>query len=271
MPVRYPEGAFENAGGIPSIFEHKTPQGGGMKKVLWTVAVLVMMILPVSVWAQGGLEEAKAYLEKDLTLADYQKAIDLCAPVADSQPQSFEANWMTAKAYRLYADEAKKQQVDGWKDICKEYGKKGMNYAEKAIALAPDRVEGHFWYGTCVGSYSDGVSILTALKEGLKDKTQTSFETASSLDKTYYEGGPVLAIGRFWSVLPWPMKDKKKALEYLEEFHAMHPDNPEGLLYLGEAYLDSKEKAKAKDVLSKAAASDKKFFSDQAKKLLESL
>jgi tetratricopeptide (TPR) repeat protein len=242
-----------------------------MKKVLWTVAVLITMVLPVSVWAQGGLEEAKPYMEKNLSLEDYQKAIDLCAPVADSQPQSFEANWMTAKAYRLYADAAKKQQVEGWESICKEYGKKGMSYGEKAIALAPDKVDGYFWYGTCVGSYSDGVSILTALKEGLKDKTQASFETAYSLDKTYYEGGPILAIGRFWSVLPWPLKDKKKALAYLEEFHSLHPGNPEGLVYLGEAYLDVKEKDKAREVLSKAAASDQKFFSDQAKKLLEDL
>src|SRR5690606_25209659 len=103
-----------------------------MKKVLWTVAVLITMVLPVSVWAQGGLEEAKPYMEKNLSLEDYQKAIDLCAPVADSQPQSFEANWMTAKAYRLYADAAKKQQVEGWESICKEYGKKGMSYGEKA-------------------------------------------------------------------------------------------------------------------------------------------
>jgi tetratricopeptide (TPR) repeat protein len=242
-----------------------------MRKVLLATAVLIMMALPASAVAQGGLGEAKAFMEKHLDLGSYQKAIELCKGAADSQPQNYEANWMASKAYRLYADEAKKQQINGWEAVCKDYGKKGMGYGEKAIALDPGRVDGHFWYGTCVGSYSDGVSILTALKEGLKDKTQTSFDTAYKIDKMYYDAGPVLAIGRFWSVLPWPLKDKKKALAYLEEYHSYYPDNPEGLVYLGQAYLDAKDKDNAKAVLQKAAASDEKYYSDQAQKLLANM
>ena len=242
-----------------------------MRKVLSAMVALIMMALPVSAAAQGGFEEAKALLEKDQDLATYQKAVDLCTSLAESQAESYDANWMAAKAYRLYADTAKKQQIEGWEAVCKDFGKKGMGYGEKAIALNPEGVEGHFWYGTCVGSYSDGVSVLTALKEGLKNKTQSSFETAYRIDKMHYEAGPVLAIGRFWSVLPWPLKDKKKALTFLEEYHSYYPDNPEGLLYLGDGYLDVNEKDKAKDVLQKAAASEEKYFSDQAKKLLEDM
>ncbi len=62
------------------------------------------------------------------------------------------------------------------------------------------------------------MSIFTALKEGLKDKTQTSFETAYGIDKNFNKGGPILSLGRFWAVLPWPLKDKKKSLEYYREF-----------------------------------------------------
>ncbi|HPD20453.1 MAG: tetratricopeptide repeat protein [Desulfomonilia bacterium] len=239
-----------------------------MRKVLLSAAVLIAMVLPAGVLAQDGLEEARILLEKDHDLDAFQKAIDLCTAAADSQPDSFEANWMAARAYRLYADEVKQRQLSGWEGICRDYGKKGMGYGEKAIALAPEKVEGYFWYGTCVGSYSDGVSILTALKEGLKDKTQTSLEKAYSIDKMYNEAGPILAVGRFWSVLPWPLKDKKKALTFIEEYHSHYPDKPEGLVYLGEAYLDVKEKDKAKAVLEKAAASDETYYSDWAKRLL---
>ena len=86
-----------------------------------------------------------------------------------------------------------------------------MGFAEKAITLAPDKVEGYYYYGLSVGIYSDGVSILTALSEGLKNKTQQSFETAYKIDKTYNRGGPMLSLGRFWTVLPWPMNDEDKA------------------------------------------------------------
>ena len=242
-----------------------------MKKIVLVSALIGMLVMPALIMAQNTVEEAKALLEQKNDLDAYKKAVEICLDVAGSQPENYEANWMAAKSLRFYADEAKKQQIEGWKDICKEYGKKGMGYAEKAIELDSTKVEGHFWYGCCVGTYSDGVSIITALKEGLKDKTQKGFETAYAIDKMYNEAGPVLAIGRFWSVLPWPLKDKKKALEYIEEFQQYFPDKAEGQVYLGEAYLDVKEKDKAKAVLHKAAASDENYYRDWAARLLEDL
>jgi len=241
-----------------------------MKKVLSLVAVLVMMTLPMGVLAEDFISGAKAQL-KIKTLDAYKKAVDLSLKGVAQQPQSYEANWVAAKAHRLYGEECKKQNVAGWKGICKDYGKKGMGYAEKAIALNPSKVDGQFWYGCSVGTYSDGVSIITALKEGLKNKTQLSFETSYKLDKMYEDGGPIKALGRFWSVVPWPYKDKKKAVTYLEEYNKYYPNDVEGLTYLGQAYIDVKEKDKAKAALSKAAANTdpkEKYYSAMAKQLL---
>lgn len=241
-----------------------------MKKIFTLMAVVVMMSLPMGLLAEDFISEAKAQM-KSKTLDGYKKAVDLSLKGLAQQPQSYEANWVTAKAHRSYGDECKKQNVAGWKNICKEYGKKGMGYAEKAMTLEPNKVDGYFWYGCSVGTYSDGVSILTALKEGLKNKTQSSFETTYKLDKMYEDGGPMKALGRFWQVLPWPMNDKKKSLMYLEEFQKYYPNDAEGMVYLGQAYLDVKEKDKAKAALTKAAAATDpkdKYYSDMAKKML---
>ena len=43
-----------------------------------------------------------------------------------------------------------------------------MHYAQKAIDLEPNKPEGYYYYGLSVGIYADGVSVLTALREGLK-------------------------------------------------------------------------------------------------------
>lgn len=238
-----------------------------MKKVLSLVAVLVMMSLPMGLLAQDFVSDAKAQL-KIKTLDAYKKAVDLSLKGLAQQPQSYDANWVAAKAHRLYGDECKKQNVAGWKNTCKDYGKKGMGYAEKAMKLNPSKVDGHFWYGASAGTYSDGVSILTAIKEGLKNKTQAAFETSYKLDKMYEDGGPIKAIGRFWSVLPWPMKDKKKAVMYLEEFNKLFPNDVEGQVYLGQAYIDVKEKDKAKALLTKAAASSDRYYANMAKQSL---
>jgi hypothetical protein len=168
----------------------------------------------------------------------------------DANPNDYEANWKCARAYMDYGEEAKKQNVEGWKDICARYGKEGMKYAQKAIEQEPNKPEGYY-YCLNVGIYSSGVSLLTALKEGLKDKAQSSFERAYESDKMYDDAGPILALGQFWAIIPWPFKDKQKALRYYREYQAIEyfAENDKGKIHLAELplKLDRKEnKAEAK-------------------------
>ena len=163
--------------------------------------------------------------------------------------------------------------AEGFKEICAEYGKKGMETAQKAIDLQPGKPEGHYYYGLSVGVYSDGVSILTALKEGLKDKTQSSFEKVYEIDKNWNKAGAMIALGRFWMVLPWPMKDKKKSLKYLREYQQTEwfKDGPEGPMYLAELLIDmggKKNKAEAKTLLEEVQP-DSKFFQEEKARLLK--
>ncbi|MCU0597891.1 MAG: hypothetical protein MUE70_01375 [Desulfobacterales bacterium] len=219
------------------------------------------------------LSKADALIDKG-GVDNCKKGLDLCLEEVNKDPKSYRANWMAAKAFREYGNETKKAETPGWEAVCKEYGKKGMGYAEKAIELDPKKPEAHYWYGTSVGTYSDGVSILTALKEGLKDKTQTSFETAYKLDKLYEKGGPIIALGRFWQVLPWPLNDKDKSLEYFREFQKTkfykHPDTVEFNVYFGELLMEnSNTKDEAKALLEDVPKiSDDKYWNKKAKALL---
>ncbi|MEJ2730741.1 MAG: hypothetical protein P8185_19945 [Deltaproteobacteria bacterium] len=162
--------------------------------------------------------------------------------------------------------------VEGWKDICAQYGKAGMQYAQKAIDLKPERPDGHYYYGLNVGIYSDGVSIFTALKEGLKDKTQQSFEKTYEINKMYNEGGPMLSLGRFWAVLPWPLRDRKKSLAYYREYQQTQyfASNTEAQLFLAELLIQmggDKNKAEAKGYVEQALESKDPYFKDWAKQL----
>ena len=216
-----------------------------------------------ALYEQGGLENIK-------------KSIDLYRQAVAASPGSYEANWKCARALRDYGNEAKSQMVAGWEDICATYGKEGMQFAQKAVELEPNKPDGHYFYGLSVGVYSDGVSVFTALKEGLKDKTQGSFEKTYEIDKMYKEGGPMLSLGRFWSVLPWPMRDRKKALSYLREYQATpyFKDNYEAYIYLSEVLIGiggDENKAEAKGLLEDALKADEAYFRDKAKKMLEEL
>jgi hypothetical protein len=220
-----------------------------------------MLVKADALFNKGGLDNSK-------------KALDMCLDEVKKDPNSYKANWMAAKACREFGEETKKAEGPGWEAVCKEYGKKGMGYSDKAIQLEPKKPEGYYWYGMNVGIYSDGVSILTALKEGLKDKTQNSFETVYKMDKMYDKCGAIVALGRFWQVLPWPMSDKDKSLEYYREFQKTKfyktPDAVEFNVYLAELLMeDSDTKAEAKALLEDVPKiSDDKYWNKKAKAML---
>ena len=185
-----------------------------MKSILKLVLfICIVFILPIILLAEDFMAEGNALFDKGKTnLESYKESGDMFVKALEATPNSYEAAWKAARAYRYFADESKKKNTQNWKAVCKEYGKVGMKYGEKAIALNQNGVEGNTWYGFSVASYSDSVSVLTALREGLKGKTQDSFEKAYKANKMYNDGGPIKALGRFWFVLPWPLQDKKLSL-----------------------------------------------------------
>jgi hypothetical protein len=222
------------------------------------------------------LAQEQELLEK-VGLENFKKALGLCMKALKKDPDNFKANWMAAKACWFYGMYAQELYLADWKDICRLYGKMGMGYAEKAIALSPKRVEGHFWYGMNVGIYSDSVLLITAFIEGLKSKVQNSFETAYNIDKYYEHGGPIAALGRFWAVLPWPFKDKKLAMKYYQEFHKTKffglSYTVQFNIYYAELLMDNrKTRDEAKALLEQVPKISKnKYWRAQAKQLLEDL
>ncbi len=210
-------------------------------------------------------------------LDNYKKALDLCMAAVKADPNNFKANWMAAQACRLYGMDAQELNLADWKDTCKLYGKKGMAYAEKAIQLNPKKADGYYWYGMNVGIYADSVSILTALKEGLKDKTQESFETAYKIDKKYERAGPIAALGRFWFVLPWPLNDDDTSMEYYREYQQTEffatPDSVQVNVYFAELLMESgSTEREAKALLEQVPKLSKnKYWNGKAKALLDDM
>ena len=217
-----------------------------MSRLRITAIVLAVGLVGQAAYAAGNVAALKA-------------DADAAIKAAVAAPSDYDANWKAAKALRLWGDEAVTQAVQGWKDIAKSAGKDGMKFGEIATKLNPGGIEGWYYYGLCVGTYSDGVSILTAMGEGLKGKTQKGFETAYATDKTFDTGGPIIALGRFWQVLPGIAgRDNKKAEslfnEYIAMFGASKDATSDVWYFRGQLYKDTGRAAEAKADLQKAAA-----------------
>ncbi len=246
-----------------------------MKKMLRLVFLAsVALCLPAVCLADsaGLIKQGDALFSYDGTLEKYQKSMDFYKQAVAADPGSFEANWKCARALRYYANKAQQTGAKDWKKTCATLGKEGMTYAQKAIDLNPKKPDGYYFYALNVGIYADGVSIVKALKEGLKDKTQSSFEKVIAIDKTYEKYAALVGIGRFWSVLPWPLNDKKKSLDYFRQYQKSghFGEEPEGVVYMAEALINmggKDNKAEAKKILTELKT-DNAFFKKYAQDLL---
>jgi len=241
---------------------------------VWLVLLASLFLCAPGAAAEDILSRAEA-LEAQEEMDKLKEAVELYAKAAEEAPKSYEARWKGARACRKTAKLAKLREAEGWKDLSAEYGKKGMELAKEAVELEPEGVEGHFFYGVCVGSYSDGVSIFTALGEGLKGKTKKHLRKAYELDKRFQDATPVMALGRFHEVLPWLAgRDKGKALELYREALELMPEDspfrPELQVFAGRLMLDQgEEEERAKRLLREVADSDDPYYSEKASEVLE--
>jgi hypothetical protein len=127
-----------------------------------------------------------------------------------------------------------------------EYGTKGVVHAEKAAQLKPERVEGHYYTAVCWGTYSHGVSILSALRQGVEKKFTNAITKAKELDATFEDGAPMNAFGRFYYELPWPKRDLAKSEKLLKKNIESVPCNLRTHVYYAETILALGEKVDGK-------------------------
>ena len=223
-------------------------------------SLMVLLVLATGVAAaQQSIPQLKA-------------AAETAGRAATAAPRDYAANWMAAKAWRSYGDEAVSQKVADWKAIAKAAGKEGMKYGEIATELNPSGIEGWYYYGLSVGTYADGVSIVTAITQGLKGKTQKGFEMAYATNKRFDNGGPILALGRFWQVLPGIAgRDVKKAEQLFTEYIALFGSSPEAnsdaWLFRGELYKEQVRTAEARADLQRAVSMGSKDAAEMMKDL----
>ena len=83
-------------------------------------------------------------------------------------------------------------------------GKEAYDLAERAIAVNPNDVAGHYWAALGIGSYAEGMGALRALANGIEGKFRRPLERATALDVTYDHGNVPVIWAAYHLELPWP-------------------------------------------------------------------
>ena len=149
-----------------------------------------------------------------------RQALEACVQASGERPRDYEILWRCARSAYKVGEAAEILDLEGWKEICREWGKKGMEFSERAQQVEPGRVEGYFWETACIGIYADATGALTAVREGFYEKSKRAMAKAYEIDKSYNDCDPVFGSAMFYIALPFPLKDKKKALTFYREFEA---------------------------------------------------
>jgi hypothetical protein len=136
-------------------------------------------------------------------------------------------------------------------------GAAAAGLARKALALAPQRVEGHYYTALGVGIYCQGVGVLKILRERRDREFTEELDRAVALDPAFDDAGPLLAKGRYFFELPWPMRDVKKSIDYYQRVLSWFRFRPRARLFLAEALLKQDRANEADRELARLFDGDK--------------
>jgi tetratricopeptide (TPR) repeat protein len=124
----------------------------------------------------------------------------------------------------------------------------GVYYGKKAVALEPNKVEGHYWLGVNYGSYGEAKGVLKSLS--LVSPIKEEMHRVLAIDKTFDDGGADRVLGRVYYELPGFFGgSNQKSLEHLLRSKELGPRVGLTRIYLADTYLALDNVAKAREEL----------------------
>jgi len=159
-------------------------------------------------------------------------------------PNDYEVLWRLARHHYWLADDPEISNEEKAR-----IGKVTWDYGDRATQANPARVEGWFFASSGVGMYSLGISIVTALFDGMESKFLDRLKKAQAIDPSFFEFGADVAWGRYWDELPWPMHDTEKSELAYRKAMRSSPRNLRAKVYLAELRAKEDDPVEARQLL----------------------
>jgi tetratricopeptide (TPR) repeat protein len=158
-------------------------------------------------------------------------------------PQAFEAAWKLGRAdYWLgnHAPEAERRM----------FLESGIDAGRKAVAIAANRPEGHFWIAANMGSLADSFGLRQGLK--YRGAIREELETVLRLDPAFQSGSADRALGRWYFKVPGLFGGSNKQAEaHLRLSLKYDEQSTVGHFFLAELFIDQNRKDEARSELRK--------------------
>src|SRR5262245_17543523 len=126
-------------------------------------------------------------------LASAQRAAEMWKADLARDSGAFEAAWKLARAdYWIggHAGESERRKIY----------EEGIDAGRKAIAVQPDRPDGHFWMAANMGALAESYGLRQGLK--YRKPIKEALETVLRIDPAFLQGSADRALGRWYFKVP---------------------------------------------------------------------
>ena len=213
------------------------------KKIL--LLSIIVLFSALAFRAQTGatlIEQGDALYVERADLVKAQEALAKYKAALAAGEDAYGANWRLSRVSYWIGDHT------AAKEAKKAIFLEGVEFAKKAIALGPDKVEGHFWLGVCYGVYGEAKGILKSL--ALVKPIKAEMRRVLEIDPAYDNGGADRVLGRVYHEVPGIAGgSEKKSLEHLLKAVEYGPRVGLNLLYLSDTYVSLGEIEKGRQAL----------------------
>lgn len=175
-------------------------------------------------------------------LSNVQQGIDLLRRAANDNPRDYEAWWRLARFQNFLG---RRTQDD--RTAASIYGA-GAEAARRAVALEPNRVEGHFWLGANYGLMAEAAGWIKGLR--FLDTVRSEMETVIRLDPGYEANAGERTLARIFYRAPFfKGGDKQRSIELLQDCLKRYPHDSFAMLYLADDYVAVGRRVEARALL----------------------
>jgi len=216
-------------------------------------------------------QNADALYADRANLASATAASALWSEAVKRDPRDFEAVWKLARVSYWLGSHAPEKDRRG-------YLESGMQAARAAIALEPQKPEGHFWLAANMGTLAESFGLRNGLR--YRGPVKDELETVLKLDPAFMNGSADRVLGRWYFRVPRLFGgSNKRAEEHLLASLKYDENSTISRFFLAEVLIDEDRKEQARTELQRVIdaplseqwAPEDKEYKDKATALLSRL
>jgi len=204
-------------------------------------------------------------------VASARQAAEIWKARLRQNPRDFESAWKLARAGYWLGSHAPEGER-------RAFLEQGIDVARKAVALEPNRPEGHFWIAANMGTLAESFGLRQGIK--YRGEIKDQLLTVLKLDPAFQQGSADRALGRWYFKVPGLFGgSNRKSEEHLRRSLTYDPSDAASLYFLAETLIDMKRTSEAKVILDRLIAADinpawaaeDREFKDKAQRLMRTL